>query len=253
MSCRVIKPVIYDDVVYSGSDIYKRITDLEPDINTYSAGRISLNILENDQEINIRGSVRIKVDSAIMLSFTAIAGIEAARVLLTRDSVKILDRINNSYFIGDYNEAIKFLPVPLTYEIVQSLFLANPGILVSNFKQFHDTETEYRFIDNEISILVESDVLATAGTCRDMIGFRFDQEFLTRNIEFYSSDKSVYGGLKFNNYSQHNNISLPDDISIYFVSHNLPIKGELRINRIELERDIRFPFSVPSRYKPFLN
>lgn len=253
IGCRVIKPVIYDDRVYSGREIYEKIIDLEPDISTYSAGRITLNIVENDQKIDIRGSVRIKVDSAIMFSFNAFAGIEAARVLLTRDSVKILDRINNNYFIGDYKEAVKFFPVPMTYEIIQSLFLANPEKLVSKFEQFHSSDAEYRFINDEIAVLVETEILSTGETGRDILGFKFDHQFLTRNIEFYSSDKSVYGSLKFNNYFKLNDILLPDNISIYFISHNLPLMAELRINRIELGRDIKFPFSVPPRYKPFLN
>lgn len=253
IGCRVIKPVIYDDRVYSGMEIYEKIIDLEPDFSTYSAGRITLNIVENDQKIDIRGSVRIKVDSAIMVSFNAFAGIEAARVLLTQDSVKILDRINNSYFIGDYKEAVKFFPVPLTYEIIQSLFLANPEKLVSKFEQFHSNDAEYRFTDGEIAVLVETDILSTGETGRDILGFKFDHQFLTRNIEFYSSDKSVYGSLKFNSYFKLDDILLPDNISIYFISHNLPLMAELRINRIEVERDIKFPFSVPTRYKPFLN
>ena len=37
-------------------------------------------------------------DSAIWLSISPLLGIEAVRVLLTKDSVKALDRLNNIYY-----------------------------------------------------------------------------------------------------------------------------------------------------------
>ena len=46
-------------------------------------------------------NIRIKKDSAIWVSISPALGIEVMRAVLTKDSVKFVDRINKRYYIGD--------------------------------------------------------------------------------------------------------------------------------------------------------
>lgn len=81
-------------------------------------------------------SLRIKKDSVIWMSISKV-GIEAARVLITKDSVRFINRVNNQYFRGDYAYISKLLNSQLDYEILQSL-------LVGNSVSFYDEDEKLK-------------------------------------------------------------------------------------------------------------
>src|SRR3954470_21190316 len=78
-------------------------------------------------------SLRIKRDSVIWMSLSKL-GIEGARVLIAKDSVKFVNSIKSEYFSGDFAYLSKLLNTELDFEIIQSL-------LVGNSVAFYD-ETE---------------------------------------------------------------------------------------------------------------
>jgi hypothetical protein len=69
--------------------------------------------------------LRIKKDSAIWISASPLLGIEAVRMLITPDSVKILDRLNNIYY-SDNLEALKIsFHADVNIDVLQSLICAS--------------------------------------------------------------------------------------------------------------------------------
>jgi hypothetical protein len=69
-------------------------------------------------------SLRIKKDSIIWMSISKL-GIEGARVLITKDSVKFTNTLQNKYFKGDYAYISKLLNTELDFEMLQSLLVGN--------------------------------------------------------------------------------------------------------------------------------
>ena len=47
------------------------------------------------------------------------------RIIITVDSVKFINRINNTYFIGDYDYVNKFLNTNIDFDILQSFLIGN--------------------------------------------------------------------------------------------------------------------------------
>ena len=72
-----------------------------------------------------RGQIRIRKDSAIWVSFSPLLGIEAARLMITVDSVKFMDRINNIYFAGDYQFVNNYLKTNVDFDILQAFVTGN--------------------------------------------------------------------------------------------------------------------------------
>ncbi len=75
-----------------------------------------------DQSGNI--NLRIRKDSVIWLSASLI-GIEGGRVLITRDSVQVLDKLHREYYAGDYAYLSQRLNVPVNFDMIQALLLGN--------------------------------------------------------------------------------------------------------------------------------
>jgi len=69
--------------------------------------------------------MRMKRDSAIWISASALLGIEIIRILITPDSVRILDRLNNIYY-SDNLEALRIsFNAGVNVDILQSLICAS--------------------------------------------------------------------------------------------------------------------------------
>jgi hypothetical protein len=64
-------------------------------------------------------------DSAIWVSITPLLGIEAARVLITQDTVKFIDRIHHEYKIADYKFLNDMLHTNVDFDIVQGILTGN--------------------------------------------------------------------------------------------------------------------------------
>ncbi|MBK7944690.1 MAG: DUF4292 domain-containing protein [Flavobacteriales bacterium] len=75
-----------------------------------------------DQNRSFKAQLRSVQDSAVWMSVVPLLGIEMARVLLTPDSLKVLDKVNDLYFVGDTGIAkAKFGLTPDLFLIQQAI------------------------------------------------------------------------------------------------------------------------------------
>src|SRR6218665_325124 len=130
---------------------------------------VEANVDSSDNSFTV--TMRMKKDSLIWMSISKL-GIEGVRVLVTKDSVKFMDRIKNKYFKGDYAYLSKMLNTELDFEILQSL-------LVGNSVEFYDEDEKIKSgVDN---------CLYTLGTVR-----KFKMRKAERGKELKESAQSIY-------------------------------------------------------------
>lgn len=253
ISCRTKTIVYLPEKILSGSLIYDELIENVNNIESYAAGRINMNIDDDGTVQNIRGTIRLKFDSVILISINAFAGFEAARIVLTRDSLKMLDRVNNRYFIGDYKESLTVLPYRLDYQLVQSLILGTADYFRSELSFLNNDETEYYFENGLISLRIERPVERGINSYDDNVfQLSIDELYRIRNVEFFSRDRNIFVSVKYNSFHNMDGVYLPEDIDIRYTSHNIPLIANLRIGRIEVNRNLSFPFTVPSSYQQIL-
>jgi hypothetical protein len=91
----------------------------------YISYNTSLSFISGGNETTLDGQIRIKKDSLIWISVRKF-GLEAARMMLSKDSVWVMDRINSRYFAGDYSYFVKQFNLDADYGLAEALMLANP-------------------------------------------------------------------------------------------------------------------------------
>jgi hypothetical protein len=69
-------------------------------------------------------ALRMRRDSIIWVS-VSLVGIEGVRAVLTRDSVRVLNRMQKEYFAGGYDYLSKLLNVPVSFDQMQALLLGD--------------------------------------------------------------------------------------------------------------------------------
>jgi hypothetical protein len=77
------------------------------------------------KENSFNGQIRIRKDSLIWISLTPMLGIEAIRLMISQDSVKMINRLNDTWFVGDYEYVNRFLNTNIDFDLLQAFLLGN--------------------------------------------------------------------------------------------------------------------------------
>ncbi len=81
-----------------------------------------------DQENNSQSfdvNIRVRKDSVIWISVTPLLGIEAVRVIITPDSMKIMNRLKKTYTARGFNFLDDMLKARINFEIMQAVLVGN--------------------------------------------------------------------------------------------------------------------------------
>ena len=187
------------------------------------------------KKYDVNASIRMLKDSAIWVSANAVLGIEAFRALITKDSVKILDKLNKTYTARsvDYLQEVTSLPLNLT--ILQDLILGNPVFLDSNivsYSQGPGTITLLSVGDkfkNGITISADEKTLQRS---------KLDDADLARNR---TADLGYWGyeNKKGPLFATRRSIS---------ITEKKKLDIQLDFKQYELNGEVSFPFSIPKNY-----
>jgi len=120
----------------SAKTLTKHIKENEFTYQWISAkANVETNIDNKEESFDIR--VRIRKDSAMLVTIQALSLLDVAKVLITKDSVKVVDYIHKTYFKGDFNYINDMLNADLDYDVVQA-------VLFGNSAEFYDDDTRLK-------------------------------------------------------------------------------------------------------------
>ncbi len=194
-------------------------------------------------------TLRIKKDSIIWLSLSKL-GIEGARVLITKDSVQFMNRINNSYFIGDFSYISKLLNTDLDYEILQSL-------LVGNNVTFYDEDEKLKSgVDDCHYFLgtIRKRKIKKAEKGRDLKEpsqslFLIPETYKIARILFFEFNPDRSFDAHFSNFTKIDSLQLfPQKINCVIKAQK-KIDIQINYSRITLNEEQNFPFKIPENYE----
>ncbi len=87
--------------------------------------------LQNDhiRQNNITAFLRMKKDSIIWISVRPILGIEMARVVITPDSIKLLNNLKQTVYLKGAGAIDSILKMPMDFHLLQNLLIGNPAFI----------------------------------------------------------------------------------------------------------------------------
>ncbi|MEJ6737291.1 MAG: DUF4292 domain-containing protein [Flavobacteriales bacterium] len=104
--------------------LVKKLKSNEFQFETISA-KAAVSVIDSaDKKKSFKTHIRIRKDSVIWMSITSFS-IEAARVTITKDSVKFINRLNKEYFIGDFSYINRVFGTDLDYQMMEALLIGN--------------------------------------------------------------------------------------------------------------------------------
>jgi len=122
-SCRTVRQVVTkkEIPVITENKLFRSIAGNELNYNTLFAKRIDVSLSHQKGNNSFKASLKIQRDSFIQVSVTAPLGIEVARILLTKDSVKFVDVYHKKYFFTDYNYFYDKYDAYISYDFLQNM------------------------------------------------------------------------------------------------------------------------------------
>jgi len=125
VSCSPARKALKAPLKEEGADfLFGKLKEKELKFDWFSA-KFSAEYSNKGKKNSFSGQIRIRKDSLIWISLTPMLGIEAIRLMISQDSVKLINRLNDTYFIGDYEYVNRFLNTNIDYDLMQAILLGN--------------------------------------------------------------------------------------------------------------------------------
>lgn len=153
--------------------------------------KAEIRILDEGKEQKLLGSLKFNRPGKYLFSIKSLTGLEAARIMITKDTVLINDRINKKLFYGSpenlgriYGITFEMLPLMLG-DIIGNQSYKSGKIECRNDRGKAESKIENRKITYEIdcrnSKILEADVLSEAGN----EGLRFNMSKMSRDGDMF--------------------------------------------------------------------
>ena len=101
--------------------VLDRITDIR-----YYSAKASVDLKDSTGSKGFKAHIRCVIDSAAWISVVPALGIEVARALLTTDSLKVMDKIGDKYWVGDTAQAKRKFGLAPELSLFQQALLGMP-------------------------------------------------------------------------------------------------------------------------------
>jgi len=208
------------------------------DFHTFS-GRAKAKLQWNDQAHDATLHVRIRRDQTIWLSVTAILGLEVARLLITPDSIRMLNKLQGEYMAKPFGYVHRYTGRSVDFGTLQDLLLANVSANLLRTDDVRVAESEDEFV--VIGRKDELDYQYRINTENRPFHFNLEEVGSGRHLETYYTDFAKTDGYNF-----------PRSMALNIRAEDLLLKAQLAYSRVTFNEQVEIPFTVPGRYKEIL-
>ncbi len=205
----------------------------QKDYDSFSA-RASVQYQDGDKNQSFTANMQYQKDSAFLARITATLGIEAARMKVSGDTVRIINRLKKQYIEKSFKNYGDVLPFPIRLKLVQNVLLGNAfvdekGDISSSVDgQFHVLTVNGKKL--KTTIWLEPD--------------NYTKERML--VEDLTSGRRMT--VRYSDYREKEDELFPYEQEIQFQGEK-QIRLDMTFTRLELNDDVSFPFSVPEKYK----
>ncbi|MCK5823172.1 MAG: DUF4292 domain-containing protein [Bacteroidales bacterium] len=234
-------------------EIYSEVKSNELDYNSYSI-KYSAKINLKGSENSVNGILRIKKDSAIWISVSPGFGVELMRLLATPDSVKLLNKLNNTYFVGDYTYLNKIFNFQFDYYSLQSIltnsFFAynsnNETNPIINFTSKIDSN-KY-FLQSLPKNANNKEILSKPQVMQQITILPNEYKILKIFLFDYIKNRAVQ--VNYSNFIEINEKKFPKNLNFSFNTSKNKSQINLKYNKIVINKQIKMPFKISTKYLP---
>jgi hypothetical protein len=188
------------------------------------------------QTQNVNAEIKIEKDEQILISIRFL-GITMAKALITPTRVSYYEKLNGSYYEGDFTGLSQFLGTDLDFNKVQNIVL---GRAIDNLKEGKYLET---FADQVFRLDEISDDNMKKSFYIDGTNFLMNKQEITQTKE----ERKIQ--IVYSNKKEYEQMTLPLALNINTYQKTGNAQIDLAYSAVTFNEELSFPYSVPNDYK----
>ena len=232
---------------FTASHLIKEVENNAFDFDSFQA-KISMKVETIDKNFSVKGQLRMQKDSIIWTSISMPLGMEILRMMVTPDSVFMLNRNDKTYLCENISVFNDFSPMITTIDFIQAVLVGNDINLreSDNYKVTIDNGQYNLLISNELkkSIMHNDDdwKVLLKDIWIDPHLFKITKYYIK---EYADSKRKIE--LQYADFEKVNDKYIPTRISID-IHGDFYLKADINYSNIIVSDNIEFIFNVPKKY-----
>jgi hypothetical protein len=236
-SCKSSKTIVVNSVVakpMSVNNVTKKHVETGFDKNTLDA-KLKVSFEDNYNKQNLTVKLRIDKDKIIWLNATY-AGVLVARAKITPNSVSYYEKLNKTYFSGNFELLQNILGTEVNFTQLQNLLLGQ------TIFDLNDQKYSYELNNNAHLLLPEKqNVLFDVLFWINPIHFKLDKQELKGENQLLKVD--------YSNYAIIEGEVFPKNIEIRAKEKEKFTNIDIEYRSVIFNKSISTPFTIPKGYK----
>jgi hypothetical protein len=241
--------------------------------------KLSVNAETEKENRSFKVNMRVASDSAIWMSITPALGIEAARAMVTTDSLKFIDKLSDKFYLGDYRALDSLFGYEAQYDFLENLLVGNPIQILEGEKYQSVVDDLYYVIQTknprkvrkavdltfkpsmEDSLQIETEIVKKKKLEKAVEKLEEEDLVIKRfyvRADNFRVEKVIIEDLltersfrvEYGDFMDVGGQAFAHEIDIYINTPKESGKFELSYSRVRLNESQSYPFKVPSKYEP---
>ncbi len=250
----------------SSNKLIKSIEENAFDFDWLSIKRIACQYETPDNKTSFRANLKSEKDKRILLTFSKL-NVPVGRLLLTPDSVKLINYLEKNYLLKNYDFLSGVVNTDLDFGVVQSV-LSNSPFSYRDDPRDNDYKEFVSYIDSGMYVLQSLKKRKLSKIERkgkevkiDRYLKKLDEEnfvvqylyvdpntFKIREIILDDRSNNRKVNIEFSNFTEVEKQLYPGNIDIHFESPTNTLKMKIKLSKFSLEEESNFNFKIPEKY-----
>lgn len=206
--------------------------------------------LPNDSK-SFKATLRIRKDSVIWLYLMKL-NIPVASVSITKDSIKIVDKLNKTYFTSSFNYINEMFGADLDYFMLQDLLTGNFIAYNSEQKYKEDEDSTYYFLSSVGKRKLKRAFERDKNLKKEPYVFRYwinTGTFRPAQTIINNLNDTTSLEIKNKEFELVDSLIVPALMQIKAADAKAEMKFEIKYSKSKVNEKIDFPFNIPESYE----
>ncbi len=215
-----------------------------------------------DKHYKLKASIKITKDSIIWINLVHSTGVSILRLELTKDSIKFINKLDKTYFLGDYNKIKDLTHIKFDYKSLQSI-LTNELFSLNNknktkehkidkiFYNFYSLKDSNKFVMQNLKPKeIKKYINKQKGKINLLERFFIAKETYkidSVNIEELNTKNKI--NIVYSDFNAINNKKMPSSINVKIYNDSLVMSAKIKPYKIKISKSNKYSFKISDKYK----
>lgn len=232
----VEKQPTHEDTLQLVNQVLEKVQQKYIDYRTFSA-KIKVDYTNSKgRQPDFVANIRMLKDSLIWVSLSNDIGIEGIRVLISNDSIKILDKLANTYQVRPLSHIQELSQIPFAFADIQNLLVGNPIFFNK------DSITSYTSNANGYTLL------SYASLFKNLLSVGTDYSIQKSKLDDNDPTLNRTCDLIYENYEDKRGVPF-STLRQITISQQNKLDVQLRFRDYKFNEEMSYPFAIPKKFK----